>query len=501
MDPVPPLRVEDRFTGVRRVSDALHAAGIRHALGGGALRWSLGLAQSVRDWDLTTDASEGEASAALAPFALQRVITKPPYASAFCFRLQVEGEYIDLIGSFAITTAEGPMRIPTRVAAWAHGVPWAEADDWAHAYRALGRNEEAAGLVEYAARADRNTLRAPDAPDASPTPDLLADIAGGNGNWPGCAATWRSAITEALYGPLPPEPERLEVTLAAQARVTRLPGSPFLSTFRARATVKGVAVPYALQLLRPDRPDPTPVVLTGDAGWWAPSDEAVGELLARGVALAQLDRTEVAFDIAEGRPRGPLPEAVGDRDAGAIAHWAWALRRGLDLLEQLSSIDPQRMALSGFSRGGKAALLAGAGDARARVVHAHASGAGGAASSRCTPAGAERLLDVVSRFPSWFAPGALALAADPHALPFDQHALIAAIAPRQVLLTCGLGDRWANPHGTARTVAAAAPAFALSGQPEALLWRVRPGGHTLEGADWRLLARALQATAVAPRDP
>jgi len=456
MRPAQQPRVEDRFTGVRRVCDALRAAGIRHALGGGALRWSLGLAGSVRDWDLTTDAREEEVRAALADFGVQREGVELPYASAFCYQLHMDGEVVDLIGDFTIASA-----------------------------------------------ADRGALPAPARPDESPTLDLTAGPAGERTacteNWSTCAAAWRSVISDALYGPMPPEPDRLEFSLAAQARVTRLPGSPSLSTYRLRAFLGGLAIPLTLQLLRPDRPDPVPVVLEGDAGWWAPSDALVGELLARGVALARLDRTEVAYDIPTARPRGPLPDALGTGDTGAIAHWAWALRRGLDLLEQLSGIDPQRMALSGFSRGGKASLLAGAWDARARLVHAHASGAGGAASARCTPPGAERLLDVVSRFPSWFAPGALALAAAPHALPFDQHALVAAIAPRQVVLTCGLGDRWANPHGTARSVAAAAPAFALSGQP-ALLWRVRPGGHTLEGADWRLVAQALQASAIAPRN-
>jgi hypothetical protein len=497
MHAAPAPRIEDRFTAVRSVSAALRTAGIRHALGGGALRWSLGLTDAIRDWDLTTDAPEDGVRAALAPFSARREASRVPYRSAYLYRIDLEGERIDVIGGFAIATAAGVLPIPTRVAAWVHGLPWADARDWARAYQATGQNETADALASYAARGEAHTLAAPNEPDASPTPDLLAD---GNGSaiadaaqWRAHARTWRTTISDALYGPLPADPERVESLLCAQARVPRLPGSPLLSTYRARAFIGGAAIPLTLQLLRPDRPEPVPVVLEGDAGWWAPADDAVAELLTRGIALARLDRTEVACDIPAGRPRGPLPEAVGNPETGSIAHWAWALRRGLDLLAQLPTIDPQRMALSGFSRGGKAALLAGAWDDRARVTHAHASGAGGAASSRCTPTGAERLFDVVSSFPSWFAPGAIELAAAPHALPFDQHALIATIAPRRVLLTCGLADRWANPNGTARSVTAAAPAFAISGQPDALVWRVRPGGHALESTDWRLLAGLLSS--------
>lgn len=490
----PPRRVEDRFGAVRRVSLALRAAGIAHALGGGALRWSLGIADGVRDWDLTCDAPEELALGALASFDPQRIASTLPYRSAYLYRLHLEGEIIEVIGDFTIATPGGCVRIPTRVAAWAHGLPLARASDWARAYRALGCHAEANAL---AASNTGETLAAPLPIDPSRTPDLLTRTDGRRiqtaAEWHERGSAWRQIISDALYGPLPAEPVSLDYVLSARARVPRLPGSPWLSTYRLRAHVRGAAIPLTLQLLRPDHPEPLPVLLEGDAGWWAPGDELVSALLERKVALARLDRTEVAYDqpTPDARPRGPLPELLGDGATGAIGHWAWALRRGLDVLTQLDGVDPDRLALSGFSRGGKAALLAGSWDARARVVHAHASGAGGAASSRCTPLGAETLHDVVTRFPHWFAPGAAALAAAPHRLPFDQHALLAAVAPRTLILTCGLGDRWANPGGTARSVAHAAPAFALCDALEAMVWRVRPGGHTVEAADWTLVADAL----------
>lgn len=494
-------RVEDRFGAVRRVSLALRRAGVEHALGGSALRWSLGLERRVRDWDLTTDADESVVRAALAPFAPEFAPPRPPFESAFLCRLRLDGETVEVIGRFAIATPTGTVRIATRVGAWAHGVPWAHPGDWERAYRALGRGEQAASLAPYAADIYPTTLAAPAESASGEAPDLLRWPDGRSvataAEWRDRSAAWRELVTRALYGPVPPGPERLEVALGAHARVARLQGGPTLTGYRLRAVVNGAIVPLGVQVLRPAAAGRRPLVIDGDAGWWPPSDEAVTALLERGVALARLDRTEVAFDdqaTPDGRPRGPLPDALQAGDTGALAHWAWALQRALDLVQTLDWVDPERLALSGFSRGGKAALLAGAWDERARVVHAHASGAGGAASSRLVPDGAERLADVVARFPTWFAPGASLLATDPSALPFDQHALIAAIAPRTVVLTCGLGDAWANPIGTAHAVAAARPAFTRLGADDALVWRVRPGGHALEAADLVVLAETLLAS-------
>ena len=67
---------------------------------------------------------------------------------------------------------------------------------------------------------------------------------------------------------------------------------------------------------------------------------------------------------------------------GSIASWAWGLARGVDYLEQTDGVDPDRIALVGQSRLGKAALLAAATDLRVALVIPCQAGQGGTAPAR-----------------------------------------------------------------------------------------------------------------------
>ena len=347
---------------------------------------------------------------------------------------------------------------------------------------------------------------AADGPEASADvlaelPDLLAwpdgRRVGAPAEWHARASAWRDLIVGVGYGGLPPEPDGVAVEVRSEVRVHGLPGAPRLLALRLRARLGGGEAAFAVRLLLPDAPGPVPAVAYGDGCWWHLDDATLARFAARGVALAIFDRTEVAPDAgwaAEGEPpparRGGLFDLVPGATFGALAAWAWAYHRVVDLLRERPEVDGGRIAVTGFSRGGKAALLAGATDERIALVHAHASGAGGAAPFRVLAEGAETL-DVARAFPTWFGPRLREFVGREGELPFDQHALLAAVAPRALLLSCGADDRWANPGGTRAAARAAGEVYHLLGAPDALRVALREGGHAHTPADWQLLLDAV----------
>ena len=158
---------------------------------------------------------------------------------------------------------------------------------------------------------------------------------------------------------------------------------------------------------------------------------------------------------------GPAQAAYPDHDWATLAVWAWGAMRAVDYLITLPQVDPRRIVITGHSRSGKAALLAGALDERIALVAPQGSGCAGAASYRFHGAGAETLADVTRNFPYWFVPRLPAFAGKEERLPFDQHFLLALVAPRPLLTIDAEGDAWASPYGRqARHVPAPRPARA-----------------------------------------
>ena len=86
----------------------------------------------------------------------------------------------------------------------------------------------------------------------------------------------------------------------------------------------------------------------------------------------------------------PINSTATGTTAGFCLAWAWGASRGVDALQYLAAHDPdyanlldlKKLVVTGFSRWGKAALLAGVLDDRFRVTAPGGSGSGGAAPYR-----------------------------------------------------------------------------------------------------------------------
>lgn len=295
----------------------------------------------------------------------------------------------------------------------------------------------------------------------------------------------REPIVDVEYGGLPETPIRTRWEELHTAVVRRLGGARLISgRVVAEFERPFVTFGFMLQLLVPPGEGPFAVVLTGDACWRYVTDTVAKAILRRGYVLAQFNRVEIAADASPGKRTSGVYAACRDTGFGALAAWAWGFHRCVDALVDLDFVDPRCIAVVGHSRGGKAALLAGATDERIALTSANGSGAGGAGCFRWQGQGAETLADLLRVFPYWFGPRLQEYVGREAELPFDQHFLKALIAPRALLTTEALGDAWANPAGTWQTHRAAAEVFRFLGAENQLGVHFRKGGHDHRTADW-----------------
>lgn len=303
----------------------------------------------------------------------------------------------------------------------------------------------------------------------------------GPGQWPERRREIIGQLLPLVYGEMPPAPVSTRCACLHSALLRRLGGARLLS---CRVTPLGMA-PFLLRLFVPAGQGPVPVIVSGDGCWHYADDAALGAMLARGYAFAQFNRAEIAADPGAAPSDLALPHAVAQY--GTLASWAWAYHRVVDVLCTLAWIDAAAIAVVGHSRGGKAALLAGATDERIALTSANNSGAAGAGSWRHRGPGAETLADLLREYAYWFAPGLHAYAGREQELPFDQHLLKALVAPRALLTTEALQDHWANPQGSWQSHRAARCVFELLGADRRMGIVFRAGGHDHGLADWSSL--------------
>jgi dienelactone hydrolase len=322
---------------------------------------------------------------------------------------------------------------------------------------------------------------------AADLPDLLAFADGRRvampAEWPARRAELLELLQDLQYGHLPPA---LPVS-ACRLYASTLGDQRSMTTTQDRLALGGQGLGLLVTVYRPAAAGEFPVVIDGDGCWRGLTDEIILAVGRRGYALATFNRLELAPDDAESGRTGGLYAAFPDGDFGALAAWAWGYHRVADFLETYPGIDSAHIAVTGHSRGGKTALLAGATDERIAVTAPNDSGCCGAGCTRFPDEGGERLADITRSFPYWFSPRLPAYVGKEFDLPFDQHALKAAVAPRALLSTEARGDIWASPRGSRLTYDAARELYRALGIEDRIGIWYRDGGHAHTLEDWRAL--------------
>jgi hypothetical protein len=228
----------------------------------------------------------------------------------------------------------------------------------------------------------------------------------------------------------------------------------------------------------------------------------VETILQRGYALATVYRGDVDPDTKDGFAlslRAAYPELQNRPDNfSTIGAWAWALSRVMDYLQTDADVDAKRVAVFGWSRLGKAALWAGATDPRFAMVISNESGAGGAKLFRRDVG--ETILQLNTNFPYWYCANFKQYNGRDSTLPFDQHIVIAMIAPRPVYIASAIDNAGADPEGEFLATVAADPVYRLLGVEgmrttqwppvdhpvgAQIGYHVRTGGHDVTTYDWQ----------------
>lgn len=198
----------------------------------------------------------------------------------------------------------------------------------------------------------------------------------------------------------------------------------------------------------------------GDADFWC-----VDYLLSRGYGFATFHESDLdpdQHDWTDGiHPFYPNLPGPKDSHWGTIAAWAWGFSRAADYLVTDADVDAKRICAIGHSRRGKTALLATALDERFALVAPHQSGTGGMALSRDSQ---QETVERINRvFPHWFNDAFTQFNDRVDRLPFDQHGVVALVAPRLLLDTEGAQDAWANFPRSLDSLKSANPVYKLLG--------------------------------------
>lgn len=310
----------------------------------------------------------------------------------------------------------------------------------------------------------------------------------------------KQMLLDIEYGHMPDHPDNITAKILG---TEDLGGGNLLNTIQLimtpNSSTPNLRINLSVWIYIPNGTGPFPTMVKVAPDGTGSQEPMSQKILDRGYIYVcynhiELDPDTQGYDIV-----GPCQEAYPDYDWGSITVWAWGAMRVADFLlneswvdseaEGIPNIDPNVLIITGHSRRGKTALLAGALDERFSVVAPNGSGCCGAGSFLVQGLFSETIADITSeyRFKSWFQEDFGRFGGNEQNLPFDQHYIRALIAPRIIISTDATEDYWANPIGTQAVYEASMPVFEFLNATENNSIHYRSGGHAFTAEDFEAI--------------
>ena len=277
-------------------------------------------------------------------------------------------------------------------------------------------------------------------------------------DWTGRRAEIRQLLEKWQVGTVPPKATTFKTTVQSET-----PGNGYVT--------RVVAIDYGPQadktttvtvtLTIPQGPGPFPVMIGG----------AASSLIRRGyIACSYTGSVDAPGTIATLYP---------EYDFASMGQVAFTLQTVVDHLLTVPQVDKARIAMTGYSRAGKMALIAAALDERIAAVVAGSTGVGGVTPWRLSGeyGMGEGVESTTRSFPIWFHPRLRFFSGKEDRLPVDGNLIVAMLAPRAILIQYGLNDEVTNTWSHEQAYYSARKVFSLLRQPNRIgLLRV-PGFH------------------------
>ncbi len=239
-------------------------------------------------------------------------------------------------------------------------------------------------------------------------------------------------------------------------------------TLTVKVTQGGATITLTSTITTPSGNGPFPLVI----GMNTPTGSLPTSLF-NGVATMTFTSTQLVpdgFNVTRGA--GAYFTMYPDKNAAAMIEWAWGVSRLIDGIYATAAqnkIDLARIAVTGCSYQGKMALYAGAFDERIALTIPEESGGGGEASWRfdATQTGTEDLEHAQGT--AWYASNLAQFKnASAPKLPYDQHELVAMVAPRAILAVENTGIDYLGAQGESVSMRAAKEVYKAMGIPDRL---------------------------------